>query len=98
MFAALLYAQKSGMRECRVGVSIRLVPSYLCDAMLEAFPLISFEPNNQVKWMNSLRECNRIMSATLTENRPGQIDSMCLRIWQDNEAHVYDDAMGRHYH
>lgn len=92
------HAQKSAIVQCQVGVSVSRVPDYVCDAMLEAFPVISFQVNNQARWMNSLKECAAVVSRRLTATYPGAVDTLCLHMWQDNTAHVYDDAKGvRHF-
>lgn len=92
--AAPVHAQKSTMVQCQVGVSVRVVPDYMCDAMLEAFPAISFAPG---RFEFGVQECARIMSRRVTETRPGDISLICVHMWQNNIAHVVDDAQGRHY-
>lgn len=92
------HAQKSAMVQCQVGVTMRVVPDYVCDAMLEAFPIISFTPGNQPRWENSLRACSGILERRLTATYPGAIDNLCFHMWQDNSAHIYDDAKGRHFY
>lgn len=92
------HAQKSAMVQCQTGVAVRVVPDYVCDAMLEAFPIISFQMNNQARWMNSLKECAAVVGRRVKETQPGGIDQMCFHMWQDNAGHVVDDAKGRHFY
>jgi hypothetical protein len=86
--AAPAHAQKSAMVRCQTGAAVRMVPDYVCDAMLEAFPIISFTPNNQARWMNSLKACAGIIERRVKETQPGSIDQICLRMWQDNVSHI----------
>lgn len=92
------HAQKSAIVQCQVGVSVSRVPDYVCDAMLEGYPVISFTPNNKARWENSLRACSAVVGRRLTANYPGALDSLCLRMWQANAGYVVDDAKGRHFY
>lgn len=98
LISASAHAQKSTMVQCQTGVAVRMVPDYVCDAMLEAFPIISFWMNNQARWMNSLKECAAVVGRRVKETRPGQVDQICFHMWQDNAGHVVDDASGRRYY
>lgn len=94
LIATPAHAQKSTMVQCQVGVSVRMVPDYVCDAMLEAFPIISFSPGDQARFLNGMQKCADTMRRRLT----GDVATLCFHIWQDNSAHVVDDVKGRHFY